>query len=130
LGEPAEARGILSVELTLRSKTLSTVFFVMEVKGRYNFLLECDWIHANECVPSTLHQCVIQWVSDQVEVVEADEGACIAMTKSQVDVQGSLIRCLTGRDLFEDDYVSIGRDGFVPISVKAMRSMTRLNNSV
>jgi hypothetical protein len=130
LGEPAEARGILSVELTLGSKTLSTVFFVMEVKGRYNVLLECDWIHANECVPSTLHQCVIQWVSDQVEVVEADEGACIAMTKSQVDVQGSLMRCLTGRDLFEDDYVSIGRDGFVPISVKAMRSMTRLNNSV
>jgi hypothetical protein len=102
----------------------------MEVKGRYNVLLECDWIHANECVPSTLHQCVIQWVSDQVEVVEADEGACIAMTKSQVDVQGSLMRCLTRRDLFEDDYVSIGRDGFVPISVKAMRSMTRLNNSV
>jgi hypothetical protein len=40
------------------------------------------------------------------------------------------MRCLTGRDLSENDYVSIGRDGFVPISVKLTRSMTRLNNSV
>jgi hypothetical protein len=80
-------------------------------------------------VLSTLHQCIIQWVGDQVEVVDADEGACIAMTESQVDVQGSLIRCRTGRHFSEYDYVSIGRDGFVPISVKPMRSMTRLNNS-
>jgi hypothetical protein len=39
------------------------------------------------------------------------------------------MRCLTRRDLFEYDYVSISRDGFVPISVKPMRSMTQLNNS-
>jgi hypothetical protein len=39
------------------------------------------------------------------------------------------MRCLTGRDLSEYDYVSISRDGFVPISVKPTRSMTRLNNS-
>jgi hypothetical protein len=62
-GEPDKARGILSVELTVGSKTILTVFFVMEVKGRYNVLLGCDWIHAKECVPSTLHQCVVQWVN-------------------------------------------------------------------
>jgi hypothetical protein len=129
LGEPAEAHGILSVELTVGSKTLLTAFFVVEVKGTYNILLGCDWIHANECVSSTLHQCVIQWVGDQVEVVEANEGSCIAMTESLVEVQGNLMRCLTRRDLFEYDYVSISRDGFVPISVKPMRSMTQLNNS-
>jgi hypothetical protein len=65
---------------------LSTTFFVVEVKGRYNILLERDWIHANECLSSTLHQCIIQWVGDQVEVVETDKGACIAMIESQVDV--------------------------------------------
>jgi hypothetical protein len=27
----------------------------------------------NDCVSSTLHQCVIQWVGDKVEVVQADE---------------------------------------------------------
>jgi hypothetical protein len=108
---------------------LLTAFFVVEVKGTYNILLRCDWIHANECVSSTLHQCVIQWVGDQVEVVEANEGSCIAMTESLVEVQGNLMRCLTRRDLFEYDYVSISRDGFVPISVKLMSSMTQLNNS-
>jgi hypothetical protein len=38
-GELAEARGILSTELTVGSKTLPTTFFVVEVKGRYNVLL-------------------------------------------------------------------------------------------
>jgi hypothetical protein len=54
----------VSKELTVGSKTLPMAFFVVDVKGRYNILLVCDWIHANECVLSTLHQCVIQWVSD------------------------------------------------------------------
>jgi hypothetical protein len=80
-------------------------------------------------VPSTLHQCVVQWVSDQVEVIGANEEACIAAMESQVDVQGGLMKCLTGRDLAEYDYVSIGKDGFVLISVKPTRSMTQLNNN-
>jgi hypothetical protein len=63
-GEATEANGIVSKELTVGSKTLPMAFFVVDVKGRYNILLVCDWIHANECVLSTLHQCVIQWVSD------------------------------------------------------------------
>jgi hypothetical protein len=50
-------------------------------------------------VPSTLHQCVIQWVSDEVEVVQADEDVCIAMTESQVDIHGGKMKCLADRDL-------------------------------
>jgi hypothetical protein len=75
-------------------------------------------MHANECVPSTLHQCVIQLVGDEVVVVQVDEDVCIAMTKSQVDIQGGKMKCLTGRDMSGYDYVSVGKDGFVPISVK------------
>jgi hypothetical protein len=129
LGEPAKERGILSVELTVDSKIIPIAFFVVEVKGRYNVLLGHDLIRTNECVPSTLHQCVVQWVSDQVEVIGANEEACIAAMESQVDVQGGLMKCLTGRDLAEYDYVSIGKDGFVLISVKPTRSMTQLNNN-
>jgi hypothetical protein len=81
-------------------------------------LLGRDWIHANECVPSTLHQCMIKWVSDEVEMVQADEDVRIAMTESQVDIQGGKMKCLTGKDLLGYDYVSIGKDGFVLISVK------------
>jgi hypothetical protein len=55
---------------------------------------------------------VIQWVSDEVEVVQADEDMCIVVTESQVSIQGGKMKCLTGRD------VSVGKDGFVPISVK------------
>jgi len=55
-GELSEARGIISMDLTVGSKTLPTAFFVVDVKGRYNVLLRRDWIHAKCCVPSTLHQ--------------------------------------------------------------------------
>jgi hypothetical protein len=36
-----------------------TVFLVVDVKGKYNVLLGRDCIHANGCVPSMLHQCIV-----------------------------------------------------------------------
>jgi hypothetical protein len=89
-------------------------------------MLGQDWIHANGCVPSTLHQCVIQWISNEVEVVQADEDVCIAVAKSQVDIQEGNMNCSTGINLMGYDYVSIGKDGFVPISVKPVIGATRL----
>jgi predicted aspartyl protease len=59
-GEASEAKGIISKELTVDSKTMPTAFFVVDVKGKDNVLLGRDWIHTNGCVPSTLHQCVVQ----------------------------------------------------------------------
>jgi hypothetical protein len=55
------------------SKTMPPAFFLVNMKGRYNMSLGHDWIHANGCVPSTLHQCVVQWVRNQVEIMEADD---------------------------------------------------------
>jgi hypothetical protein len=69
-GDPMEAKGITCKEVTVGRKTVPTAFFVVDVKEHYNVLLRRDWIHANECVPSTLHQCVIQWIGDEVEVVQ------------------------------------------------------------
>jgi hypothetical protein len=100
------------------SKYVPTAFFVVDVKGHYNVLLGRDWIHANECVPSTLHQCVIQWIGYEVEVVQADKEVCVAMAESQVDILGEKIECLSNKDLMGYDYISIGKDGFVLISVK------------
>jgi hypothetical protein len=76
---------------------MPTTFFVVDVKGGYNVLLRQDWIHTNECVPSTLHQCIIQWIGDEVEVVQADEEVCVAVAKSQVDILGGKMECLFGR---------------------------------
>jgi hypothetical protein len=63
-GDPTEAKGIICKELMVGSKTVPTIFFMVDVKRRYNVLLRRDWIHTNECVPSTLHQCIIQWIGD------------------------------------------------------------------
>jgi hypothetical protein len=119
-GEASDTKGIISKELTVGSKTVPTAFFIMDVKGRYNVLLGRDWIHANGCVPSTLHQYVIQWVGDEVEIVRADDSTCVALPESPSDFQDKEVKCLTGRDLSKFDYVSVGQDGFVPVSIKPM----------
>jgi hypothetical protein len=59
-GNPMEARGVVSMELAVGSKSLATTFFIVEVQVNYNVILSCDWIHANRCDPSTLHQFLIQ----------------------------------------------------------------------
>jgi hypothetical protein len=69
---------------------------------------------------------MIQWVGDEVEVVQANEEVCIAMTESQVDIQGGKMKCFIGRDLLGYNYVSVGKDGFVPISVKPAIGANRL----
>ena len=70
--------GAINVELTIGSKTLLTTFFVIDGKGSYSLFLGHDWIHANCCVPSTMHQCLIQWHRHNVELVHADDSMSIA----------------------------------------------------
>jgi hypothetical protein len=55
-----EARGIVSMELSVGRKSLATAFFVVEVQDNYSIILGHNLIHANCCVPSTLHQFLIQ----------------------------------------------------------------------
>jgi hypothetical protein len=119
-GEVTDTKGVMSVELTVGSKTLATTFFVVDVNGRYNLLLGRDWIHANGCVPSTLHQCLIQWVGEEVEVVPAEEHICMASTETQGEVQDRDVGYLSGRDLSGYDYISVGRDGLIPVSVHSI----------
>jgi hypothetical protein len=86
-GNPMEARGVISMELTVGSKSLTNAFFVIEVQGNYSVILGRDWIHANRCVPSTLHQFLIQWINDDIEVVHADASAYIALANATADWQ-------------------------------------------
>jgi len=58
-GNVSPAKGAVCVELTIDSKTLLTMFFVINGKGAYNLLLGRDWIHVNCYVPSTTHQCLV-----------------------------------------------------------------------
>src|SRR6185312_3026314 len=59
-GVVSPAVGALCVDLTIDSKTLPTTFFVINGKGSYSLLLGRDWIHANCCIPSMMHQCLVQ----------------------------------------------------------------------
>jgi hypothetical protein len=61
-----------------------------------------------------------------VEVDQANEEVCVAVAKSQVDILGGKMECLSGKDLMGYDYISIGKDGFVLISVKLVIGATRL----
>jgi hypothetical protein len=131
-GKVTEVRGVLSTELMMGSNTLATTFFVVDVNKRYNLLLGQDWIHANGCVSSTLHQCLIQWIDDEVEVVSVEDSTCISTTeahdtKVSDGVQDGEVACLSRRNLSEYDYISVSKDELVPISVKP-GSITRLNH--
>jgi hypothetical protein len=53
-----------------------------------------------------------------VEVVQADEEVCIAM--------GGKMESLSSKDLMGYDYISVSKDGFVPISVKSVIGATWL----
>jgi hypothetical protein len=78
-GQASEAQGVLNVDLTVGSKTVPTSFFIVSSKSTYTVLLGRDWIHANCCIPSMMHQCLIQWDGDEVEVVHADDSIEISL---------------------------------------------------
>ena len=59
-------------------KTIPTSFFIVNSKSTYTVLLGMDWIHAN-CIPSTMHQYLIQWDGDEVEVVRADDSSEVSL---------------------------------------------------
>jgi hypothetical protein len=41
-GSPMADRGVISMELIVGSKSLTTVFFIVEVQGNYSVILGCD----------------------------------------------------------------------------------------
>src|SRR4051812_43264262 len=116
--EKTEAKGVMYVELTVGSKTLATAFFVAEVQGNYNVILGHDWVHANQCMPSTMHQFLIQWVDDKVEVIHADNSVCVAMAETSLDWQHPNVTCLTEHDLTEFVFLSATKNGFLPVLLK------------
>jgi hypothetical protein len=70
------------MELTMGSKSLTTAFFIVKVQGNYSVILGHDWIYTNHCVPSTLHQFLIQWIDDEIEVVHGDASGYIALANA------------------------------------------------
>ena len=121
-GDPIGAKGVASMELTVGSKTLATAFFVSEVQGNFSLIFGHDWIHANQSVPSNLHQFLIQWIGDEVEIVPGDTSSFIATADSNSIGANDNIKCLSGLDLSDYELISCTKDGFVPATLKPMEN--------
>jgi hypothetical protein len=125
-GEPMGARVVISMELTIGSKMLTTTLFIAETQGNFSLILGHDWIHANKCVPSNLHQMLIQWVDDEVEVVHGDNSACVAVADSHSIGVHDDVKCLFGLDLSNYEFVSCSNNGFISAVIKPFDN--RLNH--
>jgi hypothetical protein len=101
--------GAINVELTIGSKTLLTTFFVIDGKGSYGLLLGHDWIHANCCIPSTMHQCLIQWHGDYVKLVYVDDYVSIA-TSDPMYWELEDFECFFGK-VWEGGFIRINNEG-------------------
>jgi len=110
-GNVSPVKGAIYVELTIGSKTLPMMFFVISGKGACNLLLGQDWIHANCCFPSTMHQCLVQWVGDKIEIVPGDSSYVIASAKSDTYER---TRCILG-EVWEKDFLKVADYEIPPI---------------
>jgi hypothetical protein len=126
-----EARGVVSMEFTIGSKSLATAFFIVEVQGNYSVIHGRDWIHANCYILSTLHQFLIQWIDNEIKVVHSDASAYIALADTTADWQHGSAQCLSRRDLTSYDFLSVSKEGFVFVSVSVKStSKAQLGNVV
>jgi len=125
-GDPIGAKEVASMELTIGSKTIPTSFFIFEVQGNFNLILGRDWIHANQCVPSSLLQFLIQWIGDEFEVVHSDASSFIATTDFEVVGTHHNIKCLSGLNLTDCDLISCTKEGFVSAVLKRMENRLHL----
>jgi len=109
-GQPSEAKGVLNVELTVGRKTVPTSFFIVNSKSTYTVLLGRDWIHANCYVPSTMHQCLVQWDGDKVEVIPADDSSEVWLADMNAwDAEGQEL--ISGIALEECDRIKATKNG-------------------
>jgi hypothetical protein len=114
-----EARGVISLELTVGSKSLTTTLFVVEVQGNHSVILGHNWILANRYIPSTLHQFLIQWIDDKIEVVHVDASAYISLAGAMGDWSHGNVQFMSGKDLAGYDFLSVSKEGFLPVCVKS-----------
>ena len=97
------------------------MFFVIDIKGSYNLLLGHDWIHANCCVPSTMHQCLILWHGDDVNLVRANESVNIAIVDPVFWELGDF-ECFSSK-LWEGGFIKIGNESQQPIQAVGYESL-------
>jgi hypothetical protein len=72
-----------------------------------------DWIHANCCIPSTMHQYLNQWLGDAFEVVNADSSLSVAIADPHVWGYDG-VKCISGK-VWEANFLKMSDFGLKPI---------------
>ena len=91
--EVSKTLRILPIDITIGSKTSLSTFFMIDSIANYNILLGRDWIHANWCVTSSLHQFLLFWKGNKDEVLRADKQpfmAAIALWNPSIMIKNSV----------------------------------------
>jgi hypothetical protein len=117
-----KVKGVTSIELTIGTKTLVVAFFVTNVVGNYSIISSRDWINANQCIPYTLHQMMLQWVGNELEQVHVDASTCIVVADAPVHRTYKTTTCLTWVDFYDYQVISIDMKGFIPVMLEPMES--------
>ena len=73
-------------------------------------------------MPSTLHQILIQWINDEIQVVHGDTSSFITTADSSTLGVHDDIKCLSDLDLSDYELNSCTKDGFVPATLKPMEN--------
>jgi hypothetical protein len=81
-------------------------------------------------VLSTLHQFLIQWVGDEVEIVHGDASACVAVTDSSTMDNHDNLKCLTDLDLSNLKLIDSTKDGFVTVVMRLIVDQARTSLSI
>jgi hypothetical protein len=112
-GNVSPGQGAICVDLTIGSKTLPSAFFVTKGRVSYNLLLGRDWIHVNYCIPSTMHQCIIQWIGDSVKMVKGETSFTMAATEAQGWTYDR-VSCISGK-AWDTKYLKVSDFGLKPV---------------
>ena len=77
-------------------------------------------------MPSSLHQFLIQWIGDEVEIVQGDTSSFIATADSNSIGANDNIKCLSGLNLSDYELISCTKGGFVSVVLKPMENRLHL----
>nr|KYP55191.1 hypothetical protein KK1_001398 [Cajanus cajan] len=73
-GKSSHPKGMILLDVQIRSVKRTTMFIVTPSKANFNVLLGCEWIHGVGVVPSTIHQKIFFWNEDEgLEMLDADQ---------------------------------------------------------
>lgn len=67
--------GVIPIRLRVEDREKEITFFSIDITASFNALLGRDWLHRVEAILSMLHQELIFWHSDKLEVVKGDSSS-------------------------------------------------------